>query len=104
MFADRLDADPWLLLAWRGRTREQLLAHLAGAASTPRSEIAPWWPLVPGARLPDPPLDIDQLTDAAPAAGDVLHRCEPLDAEVRGVPVTDLLAPAYDITPNDARD
>lgn len=106
VFADRLDADPWLLLAWRGRTREQLLAHLAGAASSSRSEVAPWWPLVPGARLPDPPLDLDQLTDAAPAAAasEVLQRCEPLDAEVRGVPVADLLVPAYNVTPDDTRD
>ena len=25
VFADQLDDDPWLLLAWRGRTRDQLL-------------------------------------------------------------------------------
>jgi len=100
VFADRLDADPWLLLAWRGRTREQLLAHLAGVTTMSRSQIAPWWPLVPGARLPDPPLDIDRLTDAGTTMGtaEVLQRCEPLDAEVRGVPVVDLLAPAYHIT------
>jgi uncharacterized Zn finger protein len=97
VFADRLDTDPWLLLTWRGRTREQLLAHLTQSASTSRSEIAPWWPLVPGARLPDPPLDLDQLIDdpTSTAAAETLQRCETLAADVRGVPVIDVLAPAY---------
>ena len=100
VFADRLDADPWLLLAWRGRTREQLLAHLADVTTVSRSEVAPWWPLVPDAQLPDPPLDIDRLTDAATSMGtaEVLQRCESLDAEVRGVPAVVLLGPAYHVT------
>lgn len=97
LFADRLDADPWLLLAWRGRTREQLLAHLTQTAHATRSEIAPWWPLVPGARLPDPPLDSDHLVDdpTTTTASTVLERFEPLAADVRAIPVVDLLAPAY---------
>lgn len=100
VFADRLDADPWLLLAWRGRTREQLLAHLGSSTPTnaaTRSAVAPWWPLVPGARLPDPPIDVDQLIEdpALTAAAAVLQRCEPLAADVRGAPVVDLLIPAY---------
>src|SRR3954449_5635080 len=32
VFADQLDTDPWLLLAWRGRTREQVLEPLRGGA------------------------------------------------------------------------
>ena len=97
VFADRLDTDPWLLLAWRGRTREQLLAHLTQTTPDSRSEIAPWWPLVPGARLPDPPLDIDRLGDDpnSSAAAETLQRCEILAADVRGLPVVDVLAPAY---------
>jgi uncharacterized Zn finger protein len=100
VFADRLDADPWLLLTWRGRTREELLGNLTGGVSSPtRSVVAPWWPLVPGARLPDPPLDFEVVAEGANMLGasDVLQRCEPLDADVRGVPVVDLLGPAYDV-------
>ena len=84
-------------MTWRGRTREQLLAHLA-APSVPRSTIAPWWPLVPGARLPEPPLEADVTLAADPPAEAtaVLQRCEPLDVDVRGVPITDLLDPAYE--------
>lgn len=97
VFADRLDSDPWLLLAWRGRTREQLLAHLADAAPETRSEIAPWWPLSPRSRLPDPPLDIDHLSGDPTTSGtaEVLQRCDSLAADVRGIPIVDLLAPAY---------
>lgn len=35
VFADQLDADPWLLLAWRGRTRDQVLAALGAVGSRP---------------------------------------------------------------------
>ena len=61
LFADRLDADPWLLLEWRGRSRQRVLADLRGAGAGAGTEgdsesgaagaaaaIAPWWPLVPG--------------------------------------------------------
>ena len=51
--ADQLDSDPWLLLSWRGRTREQVLDLLAAGRSTgahgARNDGLPaWWPLVPG--------------------------------------------------------
>ena len=83
VFADQLDADPWLLLAWRGRTREEILdalrlradkaagatAHGAahGAAAAPAEEptaIAPWWPFAAG------PLPASAATPAAaPTSG-----------------------------------
>ena len=93
VLADRLDDDPWLLLLWRGRTRAEILAHLGGGADT-RAEVAPWWPLVPGAPLPadaglgDPWLDVD------PSAA--LTRLGSLDVEVRSRLVTHLLTPAYE--------
>jgi len=97
VFADRLDDDPWLLLLWRGRTREELLAHLSAATVT-SPVVAPWWPLVPGAHLPvaatDGATDLLAGPPTDPAAA--LQRCEPLDVEIRGVPATDLLAAAYD--------
>jgi uncharacterized Zn finger protein len=81
VFAQRLDGDPWLLLAWRGREREALLETLRPAAmtspaamsATPRlCGLPPWWPegikactgeplgqerrlAVPEAQPPDPP-------------------------------------------------
>ena len=60
-------------------------------------DIAPWWPLTPGAPLPETPLDVDTvlLADLPVDATAALRRCEPLAVEVRGVPVTDLLDPIY---------
>lgn len=93
VLADRLDDDPWLLLLWRGRTRDEVLAHL-GADSDARAEVAPWWPLVPGAPLPvdtgarDPWAEVD--------TSNTLTRLGPLDVEVRRRAVTELLAPAYE--------
>jgi uncharacterized Zn finger protein len=79
VFAQRLDDDPWLLLAWRGREREALLERLRGtpgakgSARTPAVQestgeelLPPWWPrglvarpgerpVIPHALPPDPP-------------------------------------------------
>jgi hypothetical protein len=92
VLADRLDDDPWLLLLWRGRTREEVLAHLGGGGDR-RAAVAPWWPLVPGAPRP---VDRgrDSWADVDPAAA--LTRLGPLAVDVRGRAVVDLLALAYD--------
>ena len=114
LFADRLDSDPWLLLAWRGRTREQLLEPLgqyaarAEAGSAPSSTasddgLPPWWPLEPVSSGHDASTDasdaidlIDVLAVTAPDPADgVLRRLDPLAVIARREPVTDQLAPAY---------
>ena len=92
VLADRLDDDPWLLLTWRGRDRDELLAHL-GSTADDRAAVAPWWPLVPGAPLP-----IDSGVTDAWVGGDpgaALARLGPLDIAVRDRPITELLAGAY---------
>lgn len=96
VFADQLDADPWLLLTWRGRTRDELLAHLDAMSPATRTDGLPvWWPLVPGRT------DMDRLrwrppTPAPPVRTDaVLARLPGLDADVGGTPVVDLLVTAY---------
>lgn len=61
-FAQRLDEDPWQLLAWRGRDRDSLLAHLRrNAPEAPRDDgLPPWWPVglrarpAPRTHPPDP--------------------------------------------------
>jgi uncharacterized Zn finger protein len=92
VLADRLDDDPWLLLRWRGRDRDELLAHL-GPASGARAEVAPWWPLVPGAPLPVATASRNEGVAADPTAA--LTRLGPLDVAVRGRPVTELFPAAY---------
>ncbi|MFN6343039.1 MAG: SNF2 helicase-associated domain-containing protein [Cyanobium sp.] len=66
VFAQRLDEDPWLLLAWHGRDREQLLASLRRDAPEPAHAegLPPWWPVGLRARpaprlLPPDPLPPD---------------------------------------------
>jgi uncharacterized Zn finger protein len=101
VLADQLDADPWLLLEWRGRTREQVLAPFQGGAASEAEavEIAPWWPFGPGA-LPafeevpdDDTLDVE--LDLAPP-GQVLERLTGTDIEVGGRALADVLQPAYE--------
>lgn len=58
VFAQRLDEDPWLLLAWHGKDREALLTTLRRNAPAPQpvaADLPPWWP--PGLRArPEPTL------------------------------------------------
>jgi len=131
VFADRLDVNPWLLLEWRGRTRDQILEPLVtrvnnasapeGAASVePREhgpgdeakaaadEVAPWWPLDPERVWPPAQAgsqgsDAGRLLDADPPdpPDAVLVRLDELDIEVRGLPVTGLFLEAYRIVTTD---
>lgn len=99
IFADQLDADPWLVLAWRGRAREQILEpFLAGAApDAPHEDVAPWWPFAPGP-LPRRDGDHAPVTDAVIAldqADAVLGALEALDAQIGDTPLVELLRPAY---------
>ncbi len=99
VFADRLDTDPWLVLEWHGRSRDDVLAAvgLAGSAGGDEADaLPPWWPLragetplpagVPAGRpLPEPP--------TAPDA--VLRRLEHLEVLAWRQPVTDAFAVLY---------
>jgi uncharacterized Zn finger protein len=97
VFADQLDADPWLLLAWRGRTREQMLEALrVPVGRSEISSVAPWWPFAEGP-LPTglSSATVDSLGDPPDDPAAVLARLEPLPVDVRTTPVTDLLRTAY---------
>jgi hypothetical protein len=67
VFAQRLDEDPWLLLAWHGRDRDQLLAGLRRDAPEPANAegLPPWWPVglrarpAPRLQPPDPLAGMD---------------------------------------------
>lgn len=112
VFADRLDGNPWLLLEWRGRNRDQILAPLVSRAHAPATrdddigempaEVAPWWPLDPArVRLPagagPQGSEIDQLLDVDPPdpPDGVLVRLDDLDVTIRESPVTDFFSDAY---------
>ena len=89
VLADRLDGDPWLLLAWRGRTRDDLIGHLraGGGASgeTEHEPVAPWWPFGDGP-MPElsagPDRGQEVVTPDEPAV--VLEALAPSAITVRG--------------------
>jgi uncharacterized Zn finger protein len=116
VFADRLDDDPWLLLAWRGRTREQVLEPLSRLATKsattasltttgrPEAALPPWWPLEPTsngeatvAGEPTYAMHEPNLLDvSAPDPADaVLRRLAALPVVARRLPAVDHLATAY---------
>lgn len=130
VFADRLDTDPWLLLEWRGRTREQILgpllprtaassdASVAGNGSdtvdaglTGANDVAPWWPLDPRRARPllgDRPAEGEagRLLDVDPPDPPeiILRRLDDLALEVQGIPVTGLLPEVYRVVTADPED
>jgi len=101
VFADQLDTNPWLLLAWRGRGREEILDPLRGSSLTDSGadEVAPWWPFnassmpQPG-DLPPPAGDVQPADAAHPDA--VLDGLDLLDLTVAGVPFRQALSLAYE--------
>ncbi|HTW09836.1 MAG TPA: SWIM zinc finger family protein [Acidimicrobiales bacterium] len=100
VLADRLDADPWLVLLLRGRERDVLLGLLtAGASPLPEGgvEIAPWWPFGPGAVHIDHTAAVDALSAVLPGPADaVLGTMAPLPLTVGSSSVVELLRPLYD--------
>ncbi|GAC1538200.1 MAG: SWIM zinc finger family protein [Acidimicrobiales bacterium] len=100
VFADQLDADPWLLLAWRGRTREQILGDLAVAAGpavrSPSEMLPPWWPLTPDGRATERARPAIPVSIPPDPADRVLERMAPLTSSVVGPEIVELLCPAYE--------
>jgi uncharacterized Zn finger protein len=125
VFADKLDRDPWLLLDWRGRTRQQILDPLLprGIAAAdadddpavehegPASSVAPWWPLDlrrSRSLTGDRPVTnaVGHLLDVDPPDPPeiILGRLNDLAAEVKGTPVVELLPEAYRVVTTDPAD
>ena len=89
VFAQQLDGDPWLLLAWHGRDRQTLLQALQqwpqGAAASgakaagQQVRLPPWWPAGLRSR-PDPHLQPpDPLPPDPPER--VLQRLGPMELD-----------------------
>jgi uncharacterized Zn finger protein len=102
VFADQLDADPWQLLQWHGRSQHDVLALFSGGVG-PASDVAwtvpPWWPLRvdPTAAATEAPRRDLALPEAADEPGAVLRRLAPLDVSLAsGESVGDILAALYE--------
>jgi uncharacterized Zn finger protein len=111
ILAERFDEDPFLIFAWRGRTKEELLGRLRARRDRPSGRAtAAAEPAPANAHARTAPLS-ERLADfwrcgpelagfrANPLAGEVpdalLRQLGPAPAETRGRNVAELLAPAY---------
>ena len=105
VLAERFDEDPFLIFAWRGRSKEELTERLrARRGGAPRPDPPPD-PADDGTPLSDlverfwsagpelAELRVSPLAAAAPDA--LLRRLGPAPAECRGDNAAELLAPAY---------
>jgi uncharacterized Zn finger protein len=96
VLAERFDADPFAMLALRGRDRETLLADLrarrANAGPAPAHGIplaAALSTFYAAGPLPSPTPGPDTPSDA------LLDQIPPFPVEIRGISVTELLRPVY---------
>jgi len=101
LLAEAFDDDPFLVLAWRGREREELLGALRGSVA----EEPPADPL----DVPDRPLAVDDFYQpgrslarlkelpggATPPPELLLRVLDPPPVRVRHIPLVDLLRPVY---------
>lgn len=108
LLAESFDTDPFLILAWRGRGRDELLdglrARRGGRPPAPVPAADDTWPVVAGPPLADcldgfwdlpAPLPDLGRSGSTVIADALLRQLDPPEIAVRGVPVDDVLAPAY---------
>lgn len=100
LLAEAFDDDPFTILAWRGREREDLLASLHSARSDGQSAAG-------GEGRSGPPLadclesyfavqgEIPPASPPATASGSLLDQLPPVAVAVRGQDLAALLRPAY---------
>jgi uncharacterized Zn finger protein len=118
VLAEAFDGDPFAMLAWRGKARDELLTALRGKTAPRARDAGTKPPTAPGspalAALADvtaPPLAesladfwspglsqarLRALPPSPPTPADLLLRlADPPDVQVRGITFRDLLAPVY---------
>jgi uncharacterized Zn finger protein len=107
LLAEAFDDDPFRILAWRGREREELLAglHTARGALAPGPAGAPaaaGTPGTGGAALADRlgsffalPAPLPLTSAPAASSASILDQLPELRLAVRGRPLPELLRPAY---------
>ena len=110
LLAEAFDDDPFRILAWRGREREDLLAglHAARGALTPGQAVpagppaAAGVPATAGAALADClgsffalPAPLPVTSPPAASSVSILDQLPELRLAVRGRPLPELLHPAY---------
>lgn len=96
LLAERFDADPFTILAWRGRNRDDLLARLNAASPVDAGESDEAVPLTDL-------LDVFYTVtgelprrEVPPSGTSLLNQLPPVPLTVRGLPLVDALRPAYE--------
>ena len=100
LLAESFDDDPFRILAWRGRPREDLLDNLNAARSdrspaadstehrgVPLEDCLHSYFAVPG--------DLPRLSPQVTSGTSLLDQLPPIDIALRGSPLTELLRPVY---------
>jgi uncharacterized Zn finger protein len=100
LLAESFDDDPFRILAWRGRQREDLLDNLHTARSDcPSTADSTEQPGVRLAACLDSyfalQADLPRLSPQVTSSISLLDQLPPVDVTLRGRPLTDLLRPAY---------
>jgi uncharacterized Zn finger protein len=111
ILAEKFDEDPFLIFAWRGRTKEQIIEHLRVLRGATVREESPEFELEQLLSVEEaPPLaesasdfwemraDLSQLRiqpQAAAVADALLKQLGPAPVEIEGKNLAELLAPAY---------
>ncbi|MFG1999182.1 SWIM zinc finger family protein [Spirillospora sp. NPDC048911] len=101
LLAEAFDDDPFLILAWNGRTKDQLLAALRRRNATEPDpfEVEEDEPLT-AAGFWTPPSGLARLRERRPAPpvppGFILQVAAPPPVRIRRRDLVDVLAPAYD--------
>src|SRR5262249_40368225 len=103
LLAEAFDDDPFSILAWRGRTREDLLSGLhaargggpgdPGQAGRARGGGARRAARLAASSAPPPPR---RVPPPATSSASVLDQVPPLSLALRGHPIAGLLRPAYE--------
>lgn len=104
LLAESFDEDPFRILAWRGRTREDLLANLAVVAHPGQRDDMGFDGRGHGGRADVPLEDLlgsffqlqaDLPRPSPRSAAELLDQVPEVTVTVRGRPLAEVLAPAY---------
>ncbi|MFT4030673.1 MAG: SWIM zinc finger family protein [Protaetiibacter sp.] len=93
LLAERFDEDPFQILAWRGRDRDDLLAHIDAGEDAAADAVVPLTDLLDVFYVA--PASLPPRRGAASGAS-LLDQLPPVPITARGKPLVEVLRPAYE--------
>jgi uncharacterized Zn finger protein len=106
LLAEAFDDDPFLILAWNGRTKDQLLTTLRREPLTAPDPLAVEEIPLAAERFWTPPAGLAKLRERPPAPsvppGLLLQLVEPPQIKIRRRALADVLAPAFEALAGDS--